>query len=312
MDEFRALLLEVWREACRHTEIERSSETIARILTRCMPLDRLAVWALDWRHGLAVARASGLVVGAAGSLPAARALRPADRRLLQAWVRSAEVVRHNPGDDVRDVLRLLVDPSVGDSWMAGPLVSEHGAEGCLLLRARAPVQFERVHARMVELLVEPFSAALDNDRRLHELNSLREAAEADKRAALMRLGREELVDAIVGTSGGLRPVMQRVALVARSDVPVLILGETGTGKEVIARAIHEQSPRARGPFLRVNCGAIAPELVDSELFGHERGAFTGATALRKGWFERADEGTLLLDEIGELPLPAQVRLLRVL
>src|SRR5262249_32061846 len=112
--------------------------------------------------------------------------------------------------------------------------------------------------------------------------------------------------------GGLRSVMERVSLVTRSDVPVLLLGETGSGKEVIARAIHERSPRARGPFLRVNCGAIPAELIDAELFGHEKGSFTGATATRRGWFERADEGTLFLDEIGELPLAAQVRLLRVL
>src|SRR6185295_5820666 len=94
--------------------------------------------------------------------------------------------------------------------------------------------------------------------------------------------------------------------------PVLILGETGSGKEVVARAIHERSACARGPVLRVNCGAIPPELVDSELFGHERGSFTGAAAQRHGWFERADGGTLFLDEIAELPLAAQVRFLRVL
>jgi transcriptional regulator with GAF, ATPase, and Fis domain len=90
------------------------------------------------------------------------------------------------------------------------------------------------------------------------------------------------------------------------------VGETGSGKEVVARSIHERSDRARGPVLRVNCGAISPALIDSELFGHERGAFTGADAQRRGWFERADGGTLFLDEIGELPLAAQVRLLRVL
>jgi hydrogenase-4 transcriptional activator len=93
---------------------------------------------------------------------------------------------------------------------------------------------------------------------------------------------------------------------------VLLLGETGSGREVIARAIHERSARHAGPMVRVNCGAIAQELVDSELFGHERGSFTGAVGTRKGWFERAHGGTLLLDEIGELPLAAQVRLLRVL
>lgn len=93
---------------------------------------------------------------------------------------------------------------------------------------------------------------------------------------------------------------------------MLILGETGTGKEAISRAIHARSPRHAGPFIRVNCGAIPPELIDSQLFGHEKGSFTGAADTRKGWFERASDGTLFLDEIGELPLAAQVRLLRVL
>ena len=106
--------------------------------------------------------------------------------------------------------------------------------------------------------------------------------------------------------------MDQVDLVARSDVPVLILGETGSGKEVVARAIHTRSRRSAGPFLRVNCGAIPPELLDSELFGHERGSFTGAVGDHKGWFERADGGTLFLDECGELSPAAQVRLLRIL
>lgn len=119
-------------------------------------------------------------------------------------------------------------------------------------------------------------------------------------------------DTIVGADGGLRPLLDRVRLVAGTDVPVLILGETGSGKEVIARAIHQGSPRAGMAFVRVNCGALPPELIDTELFGHERGAFTGAATARRGWFEQADRGTLFLDEIGELPLAAQVRLLRVL
>ena len=91
----------------------------------------------------------------------------------------------------------------------------------------------------------------------------------------------------------------------------MLFGETGTGKEIIARAIHEHSPFRNGPFRRVNCGAIPAELIDSELFGHEQGAFTGAVSRRKGWFEQADGGTLFLDEVGELALAAQVRLLRV-
>jgi transcriptional regulator with GAF, ATPase, and Fis domain len=116
---------------------------------------------------------------------------------------------------------------------------------------------------------------------------------------------------LIGGETGLAAVMARAAMVSRSSAPVLLFGETGTGKEIIARAIHENSSYRHGPFRRVNCGAIAPELVDSELFGHEAGAFTGAVARRKGWFEQADGGTLFLDEVGELAPAAQVRLLRV-
>jgi transcriptional regulator with GAF, ATPase, and Fis domain len=119
-------------------------------------------------------------------------------------------------------------------------------------------------------------------------------------------------EVVVGARAGLRSVLDRVAMVAPSDLPVLLFGETGTGKEVVARVIHDGSTRNEGPFWRVNCGALAPELVDSELFGHERGAFTGAIAQRKGWFEQAHRGTLFLDEVGELSPAVQVRLLRVL
>ena len=148
--------------------------------------------------------------------------------------------------------------------------------------------------------------------RCHELRSLREAAEADRQTLLSRLGRQDINEDVVGARTGLKHVMERIELVANSDLPVLILGETGTGKEVVSRAIHARSQRSDGPFIRVNCGAIPPELVDSQLFGHEKGSFTGASQQHQGWFERADRGTLFLDEIGELPLPAQVRLLRVL
>jgi transcriptional regulator with GAF, ATPase, and Fis domain len=122
-----------------------------------------------------------------------------------------------------------------------------------------------------------------------------------------RQGEERLI----GSDTGLAAVMSRARIVARSNAPVLLFGETGTGKEIIARSVHEHSAYRNGPFRRVNCGAISPELIDSELFGHEQGAFTGAVTRRRGWFEQADGGTLFLDEVGELTLPAQVRLLRV-
>lgn len=119
-------------------------------------------------------------------------------------------------------------------------------------------------------------------------------------------------DAIVGESAALKSVMQQVNLVAPTDTTVLVLGETGTGKELIARAIHARSRRAGRPFIRVNCAAIPASLIASELFGHEKGAFTGALQRRLGRFEAADKGTIFLDEVGELSLETQVTLLRVL
>ncbi|MES2888354.1 MAG: sigma 54-interacting transcriptional regulator [Pseudomonadota bacterium] len=107
-------------------------------------------------------------------------------------------------------------------------------------------------------------------------------------------------------------LLERIRKVAPSDASVLIVGETGTGKELIARHVHELSQRREHPFVAVNCGAFSEHLVESELFGHERGAFTGAVMAKKGWFEAAEGGTLFLDEIGDLPLPMQVKLLRVL
>jgi sigma-54 dependent transcriptional regulator, flagellar regulatory protein len=117
---------------------------------------------------------------------------------------------------------------------------------------------------------------------------------------------------LAGESPVMRHIRRMVAKVAPHDTTVLITGESGTGKEVIAQQIHAQSPRAGQPFVAINCGAIPAELLESELFGHEKGAFTGAITQRKGRFEMAEGGTLFLDEIGDMPLPMQVKLLRVL
>ena len=159
---------------------------------------------------------------------------------------------------------------------------------------------------------EVFSVAMANHLKVAELTRLHRRAEFQREDLLHRMGRDEMHDEIVGARQGLGAIMQQVSLVAPSDSTALILGETGSGKEVIARAIHQQSSRANMPFIRINCGAMPPELMDSELFGHEKGSFTGAGGRRRGWFERANGGTLFLDEVGELPMAAQVRLLRVI
>jgi len=325
LERFRNVLLDVWREACRHIEIHESASTLAPMLSQHLPLACLLVRRFDVpQHSL-----DTVAVGqpSAGFLPAATrtTLTLARFRRLMAWANAGELLHGQRPDRTGD-LAALVPPEIEGEVLAGPLGVARNPSvavepaGALVLVAAHLKSFKAEHLQMAEALLEPFSAALENDRRLHELAALREAAEADRRSLLSRLGRQEMSETIVGAEVGLRHVMERVVLVAHSDVPVLILGETGTGKEVVARAIHTRSargaaqPAARntGPFIRVNCGAIPPDLIDSQLFGHEKGSFTGAADTRKGWFERADGGTLFLDEIGELPLPAQVRLLRVL
>jgi DNA-binding NtrC family response regulator len=129
------------------------------------------------------------------------------------------------------------------------------------------------------------------------------------RSALAGLQTQTLM---IGNSPGIRRVMDMLTTVAPSAAPVLITGESGTGKELVAKLLHERSDRRSGPFVTVNCGALAENLIEAELFGHERGAFTGADRKREGRFKAADGGTLFLDEIGELPLPSQAKLLRVL
>ncbi|MDX1948285.1 MAG: sigma-54 dependent transcriptional regulator [Pirellulaceae bacterium] len=311
MDRFHRLLLDVWREACRHIEIGEALDRIAPLLRQQLPAETILLrqLALDRQQveTVAVEVAPDGQQIAAGRTDCQQAAFDAlvqwctERRLEHAEAQELQAAK--PG--------LLPDSLRGDVLAAG-LASEHGIFGVLLLATNSRRHFRLEHEHLVASLQEPFTVALENDRRLQELVTLRERAEAENRTLLSKLGRSDKSETVVGVESGLREVMERVALVSRADVPVLILGETGSGKEVVARAIHRQSRRGEGPFLRVNCGAIPPELVDSELFGHEKGSFTGATSVRKGWFERADGGTLFLDECGELTPAAQVRLLRVL
>jgi transcriptional regulator with GAF, ATPase, and Fis domain len=171
--------------------------------------------------------------------------------------------------------------------------------------------YEKQHAEFISFLKEPFIIATANALRHREVLRLKDLLTDDNRylhGELRRISGDE----IIGSNFGLKNVMHKVQQVAMLDSPVLLLGETGVGKDVIANAIHYSSSRSEEPFVSVNCGAIPESLIDSELFGHEKGAFTGALAQKRGRFERADKGTIFLDEIGELPLQAQVRLLKVL
>jgi hydrogenase-4 transcriptional activator len=304
--------LALWQNVSRHLDIAESTEWTGGLIAQHVPLQSLTTWRLELEHRRIRVVAHWSADSPEQSIEEVQ-LPEASWVRLERWMRQKTTL-HSAAESAKAkplLESLQIADTTGDLLVA-PLVGEHGSRGMLLACARGKHRFSAPDLKYFEASVEPMGIALDNDSRLHELAALREAAEAERQSLLRRLGRTEAGETIVGEEAGLAHVMQRVDLVSKSEVPVLILGETGTGKELVSRAIHNRSERHSGPFMRVNCGAIPRELIDSQLFGHERGAFTGANETRHGWFERADMGTLFLDEIGELPLDAQVRFLRVL
>lgn len=311
MERFSTLLLKVWRQVSSHVKLEESLPRIAPVVRERLPATVIGVLRVDLGNQRLETVTVQEQADEKAGWPRHRGLAEKELEDLLTWGRTETVLRASSSAGDRGLVELLGCGHEGD-LIAGPLVDATGVQGVFLAASDRARAFTTEHEVLVQALCEPMTVALHNDQLVTEISKLRDAAEADKLSLLRRLGRDAIVDAIVGAESGLKGVMERVDLVAPSDLPVLILGETGSGKEVIARAIHQRSPRHGGPFLRVNCGAIPSELIDSELFGHEKGSFTGATSLRKGWFERADGGSLFLDEVGELSQGAQVRLLRVL
>ncbi len=183
--------------------------------------------------------------------------------------------------------------------------------GVLMFFTGRKHQYSDVHVELISLLHDPMAAAVSNLLKHQEIVRLHQLLEDDNEFLSQQL-MEMSGNTIIGADFGLSHVIEMVRQVAPMTSPVFLMGETGVGKEVIANAIHNASPRKGKPLIKVNCGAIPESLIDSELFGHEKGAFTGAVSMKRGLFERAHTGTIFLDEIGELPLAAQVRLLRVL
>ncbi len=198
------------------------------------------------------------------------------------------------------------------AFIALPVRVDRGIVGVLAVhRLRSRRRPLRADIQLLETIAELMGQCF-KIHRLIEQRTAELAAENHSLKAALRVRAPKPSWGIVGESAQLQSALTQLEQVAGSDATVLLLGESGTGKELFARALHLQSPRSERPFVKVNCAAIPETLFEAELFGHERGAYTGATQGRVGRFEQADGGTLFLDEIGDLPLPVQVKLLRVL
>ena len=305
-DFFREATLRI----CGSLDIESAMQQCLQYLARFLPASRLCFHVYDRELGI-VETIAMAAVDSSRAMALRTPLSPRGRQQVE---------------EQRSIRAKMVE-RLGDDAVAGPVARQLGTQdlsgllldlalegkfvGTVSVFSEPDIKFNSHHVHLLSLLNEPFAIALANSMRYRELTALRDMLADDNRYLQEEL-RSLAGSEVVGAEFGLKRVMEMVRQVAPLNSPVLLTGETGVGKEVVANAIHHLSARSAGPFICVNCGAIPATLLDSELFGHEKGAFTGAVSTQRGRIERAHGGTLFLDEVGELPADAQVRLLRVL
>jgi transcriptional regulator with GAF, ATPase, and Fis domain len=239
---------------------------------------------------------------------------PADRGIA-GWV-----LQHRKGTIVPDASRDErfygdVDRASGaktHDLLYAPLRTRNGALGVIGLRNKRRGAFDKDDLAFLETLAGSIAVAIDNARLYSQLKTSEQKLRTQVTVLRRDLARRDRFVEIIGTGPAMAEVFRLMESAAASPIPVLITGETGTGKELVARGIHRASDRADQPLLAINCAALSPTLLESELFGHRRGAFTGADQDKQGVFEATHGGTIFLDEVGEMPPPMQAKLLRVL
>ena len=313
----RDFFWEVTKRICGNLKIEEGLRDCLEHISQYIPADSLYLERYDNNLNAmrVIARANADKAEVMDMLiPLPKEAKDAMDKMKEAFFKGTiplVIVVNEPNQEpvTRNLLQKLGEPS--SSAMSLPLFIEGQVAGTLVVLAEGDNRFDEHHEKLFATLKMPFFVAMSNTLKHREVQGLKDLLADDNRylqGELRRLSGDE----IIGANFGLKDVMHKVQQVAALNSPVLLLGETGVGKDVIANTIHYSSSRSKGPFVSVNCGAIPDTLIDSELFGHEKGAFTGALSQKRGRFERANKGTIFLDEIGELPLLAQVRLLKVL
>ena len=286
---------------------EHTLELVLEALGDLIDYELAVVLGLEGSELLRVRKTAGPLAGP-GFKNFAIALR--DRGDLARIMETGEPRLFSETEEHVDTYEGLLDLPHGHSCLVAPLSCGGKRIGLLTLDHRSCGKFTPGLVRFIATISKLISISMVQSDAASEL----ETANADlvrERNALLTPGYEPLTG-LVGSSPAWIRAIEAIRMVAGTELPVLVLGETGTGKELASRSVHRLSARADQPFVAVNCSALAPSLAESELFGHEKGAFTGASSTRKGRFELADGGTLFLDEIGDLPMELQPKLLRII
>jgi formate hydrogenlyase transcriptional activator len=287
-------------------------KAIGEALGRIIQFDRLALSLYDPAAGVLRIGTYAGPYERADYTPIGRVLKLDDSPVGEAFVQQRAVVRPDLSTERKTASE---DRAYGHgfrSMCALPLMVHGRGIGAITLGSLTPLQYSQSDADFLMSLAGQIALAVDNMTAHEETEKLKARFQAEAVYLQEEIKTEHNFEEIIGQSGSLREVLRKVEQVAPTDATVLIRGETGTGKELLARAVHNRSKRNSRPLVKVNCGSIPSGLVESELFGHEKGAFTGATQRRIGRFELGHGGTIFLDEVTELPLDTQVKLLRVL
>ncbi|MBN2875722.1 MAG: sigma 54-interacting transcriptional regulator [Spirochaetales bacterium] len=286
---------------------ERTLELVLEAVAELVDYELAVVLSLDSSDTLRVRKAAGPLHDERLS---GFSLSLADRGDIAGILRAGKPKLFSEDEEHVDTYEQILDLPAGHSCMVAPLVVAGKPIGLLTLDHRSCGMFTPGIVRFIATISRLISLSLAKADQVESL-AMVNADLVRERNALLTPGYEPIAG-MVGSSAVWTKAVEALRLVAGSELPVLILGETGTGKELAARSVHRLSGRASKPFVAINCSALAPSLAESELFGHEKGSFTGAQSLRRGRFELADGGTLFLDEIGDLPLDLQPKLLRAL
>ena len=307
----QAALLAINNELIAHVTRDALLQAISDALRRVIPLDRTAVFLHD------PARDVLRLYVLTASLPSSYfqvGLEMPSRESHVGWVftnRQPLLRRDLAAEQAYPAEAQALADGVR-SYAIVPLVARGTAVGVLAVASRQVGQYDDGDVSFLQSAAAQVALAVENMKAFEEIAALKARLERENAYLQEEIHAEHNFTEMVGSSPALLEVLRHVELVAPTDSTVLITGETGTGKELLARALHDRSRRRDRPLVKVNCGAIAAGLVESELFGHVKGAFTGAFERRIGRFQLADGGTIFLDEVGELPAETQVKLLRVL